>query len=567
MCANSDKPTFEIFLVDLKKFNFKLFQIVVQEPLLCITCFEFLVSKFINTLINYKFLENKKIKYIQIFFIETENMIDNNKIIDYEINRLIFLKLNIVIVGKVRTKIVKNTFKEKFYYQNSKIKNISEPIDNIFFSADGFYNNHFDFIDYQFVKGEKNFLESDSGGGLHSFTLLLEKNLVNKINIGNKYIISGICVFDNYFKKYEKKKKNFQNFISIKRPIIKVLGFYSIDYINTFPSKKELLFSSKNFFFFARSSSVYDWIYSMILPTIANRIDIKQAIACLLFGGHAKHFSSNYRFRGEINILFISDQLEFNIEILEFFKNFNKINFNLDFYSKFNNISNLPELRDYLSKKIPILNQKLLSNLSFFFIENFDYLNIQNKSKIIELIEDQTYYSKNEKNKIKESKRHSFIFFSSKKFFQNTLLKSIKGSLDFSFKIFSKFDLIFYLNSFSDNNNLNSKNELYYRNNLTQVFRKYVEFARNNLYPILSKNASELLIKIYNHLRSIQKKQKTNKLSFLTLINLNKLESIVRIAESLSKMRYSNLIDCNAILDAVRIIQKVITTTDILLKI
>ena len=224
-------------------------------------------------------------------------------------------------------------------------------------------------------------------------------------------------------------------------------------------------------------------------------------------------------------------------------------------------------MRDYLSKKIPILNQKLLSNLSFFFIENFDYLNIQNKSKIIELIEDQTYYSKNEKNKIKESKRHSFIFFSSKKFFQNTLLKSIKGSLDFSFKIFSKFDLIFYLNSFSDNNNLNSKNELYYRNNLTQVFRKYVEFARNNLYPILSKNASELLIKIYNHLRSIQKKQKTNKLSFLTLINLNKLESIVRIAESLSKMRYSNLIDCNAILDAVRIIQKVITTTDILLKI
>ena len=127
--------------------------------------------------------------------------------------------------------------------------------------------------------------------------------------------------------------------------------------------------------------------------------------------------------------------------------------------------------------------------------------------------------------------------------------------------------MIFYLNSFSDNNNLNSKNELYYRNNLTQVFRKYVEFARNNLYPILSKNASELLIKIYNHLRSIQKKQKTNKLSFLTLINLNKLESIVRIAESLSKMRYSNLIDCNAILDAVRIIQKVITTTDILLKI
>ena len=102
---------------------------------------------------------------------------------------------------------------------------------------------------------------------------------------------------------------------------------------------------------------------------------------------------------------------------------------------------------------------------------------------------------------------------------------------------------------------------------MTQVFRKYVEFARNNLYPILSKNASELLIKIYNHLRSIQKKQKTNKLSFLTLINLNKLESIVRIAESLSKMRYSNLIDCNAILDAVRIIQKVITTTDILLKI
>ena len=51
-------------------------------------------------------------------------------------------------------------------------------------------------------------------------------------------------------------------------------------------------------------------------------------------------------------------------------------------------------------------------------------------------------------------------------------------------------------------------------------------------------------------------------MSFLTRINLNKLESIIRISESLSRMRSSNLIDCNGILDAVKIIQKVITATD-----
>ena len=72
-----------------------------------------------------------------------------------------------------------------------------------------------------------------------------------------------------------------------------------------------------------------------------------------------------------------------------------------------------------------------------------------------------------------------------------------------------------------------------------------MEYTRNNFSPNLSKNATQLLKNIYTHLRLIQKSQKLNKLLFLTKINLYKLESIIRISESLSKMRSSNLADCN----------------------
>nr|UXY87777.1 minichromosome maintenance component complex 5-like protein [Cryptomonas curvata] len=591
LCASSEKATFEIFMVDLKSFNFDLYEIVIRQPLSCLKCFEFLVSKFVNNLSNYKFSENKKIKSIQILLIENEKPMEKDKTVSYKMNGLVCLKLNIVMKGKIRTKIIKsfddykNKIKGKFFTKNFYFKNWNDIKTNISkdFFSDIFYNSQIKFIDYQFIKAQDEFLETNFDNKFSSFTLLLERNLVNKLNIGNKYIISGIYIFDDIYKKFERKKNFFQNFILSKNPILKVLGFYSINDETGLSWKKEILFSNNNFFLFSRSSSIYDWIYSMILPGISNIIDIKQGIACMLFGGKDKFFSNNYRFRSEINVLLVSIQPEFNSGIFDFLKIMTETNINLDVYKEFKNISNLVQLRNYLNKKEYPLKNNFFSNLNFFCLENFEKLDKEEVLKISKSIENQSYYNKNKINSKKDSIRYSFIFSTNQTFFKNKLTKLLITSNDVSFKIFSKFDLIFFPNkNYLGNNNLQlekqsnllngtkinafKKSKLNSPNSSIYILKKYIEFTRNNFSPDLSKNAAQLLKQIYTHLRLIQKNQKSNKLFFFTKINLNKLESIIRVSESLSKMRASNLTDCNIILDAVRIIQKIIITIDKLMK-
>uniref|UniRef100_A0A7S0QDB1 MCM AAA-lid domain-containing protein n=1 Tax=Cryptomonas curvata TaxID=233186 RepID=A0A7S0QDB1_9CRYP len=193
------------------------------------------------------------------------------------------------------------------------------------------------------------------------------------------------------------------------------------------------------------------------------------------------------------------------------------------------------------------------------------------------MIKDQTYYNETENRLNQKSIKYSLICSTSRKFFQNTILHSNNNLFNSGFRIFSEFDLFFCLNKpslFNDNCDLiyqsSSRNitEILKINSFNQqkssfvILRRYIEFVRKNFNPTMSKNAKELLKKVYTHLRMMQKNTKVSKISVFTRINLNKLETIIRVSESISKMRMSNLIDCNDILDAVRIIQKAILTID-----
>jgi DNA replicative helicase MCM subunit Mcm2 (Cdc46/Mcm family) len=585
MCANSEKTTFEIFLKDLYKFNYNLYTFVIQEPLNSINCFEFLVSKFVRNLSIYKFSENKKINFIQVLLIEIEKTVENSKNLNFEINKLISLKINTVLEGKVRTKITKTAnfygdiFKKKIYTKNLPLKQFKtlKINNNSYISDEIFYNGQIQFVDYQFIKGQEEIPKINSEKIFNNFTFLLERNLVNQLNIGSKYIVTGIYILDNYFKKFENLKKFSQHINSNKNPVIKVLGVFPLNYQTKLSLKNESLFLSNKFLSFARSSSIYNWIYSIILPNIFNRADIKQGIACVLFGGKNKFFSNNYRFRSEINILFLYNQPEINSEFFNFIKTLIGIDFNSEFYDNLKNISSTIQLKNYLNKISYFSKNNFFSNLGFFCIENFEKLNIENKIKIMELIKDQTYYNETEKKLNQKSIKYSLICSTSQKFFQNTILHSDNTLFNSGYRIFSKFDLFFCLNKPSI---LNNNYDLIYQpssrinteilktniynplKNPLEILRRYIEFVRKNFSPIMSKIATELLKKVYTHLRMMQKNIKVSKLSVFTRINLNKLETIIRISESISKMRMSNLIDCNDILDAVRIIQKSIFTID-----
>ena len=69
---------------------------------------------------------------------------------------------------------------------------------------------------------------------------------------------------------------------------------------------------------FKKDPQLYDKITKSIAPSIFGHIDIKKAIACLLFGGCAKQLPDKMKLRGDINVLLLGDPSVAKSQFLKF---------------------------------------------------------------------------------------------------------------------------------------------------------------------------------------------------------------------------------------------------------
>lgn len=92
--------------------------------------------------------------------------------------------------------------------------------------------------------------------------------------------------------------------------------FFCISYAGTQPpvtSEEEDLFTR-----LAADPNLYERIAKSIAPSIFGAIDIKKAIACLLFGGSRKLMPDGLCRRGDINILMLGDPGTAKSQLLKF---------------------------------------------------------------------------------------------------------------------------------------------------------------------------------------------------------------------------------------------------------
>lgn len=68
----------------------------------------------------------------------------------------------------------------------------------------------------------------------------------------------------------------------------------------------------------AASPNIYDRIANSIAPSIFGALDIKKAIACLLFGGSRKRLPDGLTRRGDINVLLLGDPGTAKSQLLKF---------------------------------------------------------------------------------------------------------------------------------------------------------------------------------------------------------------------------------------------------------
>ena len=89
----------------------------------------------------------------------------------------------------------------------------------------------------------------------------------------------------------------------------------------------------------------------------------------------------------------------------------------------------------------------------------------------------------------------------------------------------------------------------------TDLLRDYIDYARDNLHPVLSDEATHQLLESYLELRNPPGGNVGNNGTRTISATPRQLESLVRTSEALAKMRYANVVTRADALEAVRLLK------------
>lgn len=205
-------------------------------------------------------------------------------------------------------------------------------------------------VDFQVLKLQELPDHIPQGEMPRHLQLYCDRYLCDRVVPGNRVLILGIYSIKKVSKTTGKNASKEKALVGVRAPYIRVLGisvdgenanigmgnnninltkhlliknlncslyiFFRASYVGTQPpvtSEEEDLFTR-----LAADPELYDRIAKSIAPSIFGAVDIKKAIACLLFGGSRKLMPDGLCRRGDINILMLGDPGTAKSQLLKF---------------------------------------------------------------------------------------------------------------------------------------------------------------------------------------------------------------------------------------------------------
>lgn len=110
--------------------------------------------------------------------------------------------------------------------------------------------------------------------------------------------------------------------MGIRQPYLRVVGI-EVDTQGPGRSSGVVLTTAEEeeFTHLANNPNIYDMLARSIAPSIFGSLDIKRAIACLLFGGSRKRLPDGLTRRGDVNLLLLGDPGTAKSQLLKFVEN------------------------------------------------------------------------------------------------------------------------------------------------------------------------------------------------------------------------------------------------------
>uniref|UniRef100_A0A0D9V1H3 DNA replication licensing factor MCM5 n=1 Tax=Leersia perrieri TaxID=77586 RepID=A0A0D9V1H3_9ORYZ len=393
------------------------------------------------------------------------------------------------------------------------------------------------YVDLQTLKLQENPEDVPTGELPRNMLLSVDRHLVQTIVPGTRLTVLGI------YSVYQ-TSANQKGAVGVKQPYIRVVGLEQSRDTNSNGPSNFTLDEEMEFKEFAQRPDAYAKICSMIGPSIYGHSDVKKAIACLLFGGSKKRLPDGVRLRGDIHVLLLEKTAPIAVYTS----------------GKGSSAAGLTAsvIRDGSSREFYLEGGAMvLADGGVVCIDEFDKMRPEDRVAIHEAMEQQTISIAKAGITTVLNSRTSVLAAANPIAGRYDDLKTAQDNIDLQTTILSRFDLIFIVKDVrmydqdkriashiikvhasgaaaSSKNADASEGENW--------LKRYIEYCRVSCKPRLSEKAAEMLQNKYVEIRQKMRQQanETGRASAIP-ITVRQLEAIIRLSESLAKMRLTSV--------------------------
>lgn len=408
-------------------------------------------------------------------------------------------------------------------------------------------------VDFQILKLQEAPEAVPNGEMPRHLQMYCDRYICEKVVPGNRVTVVGIYSIKKggmTSKRGGREKTN----VGIRLPYLRVIGI-QVDTSGPGRSAAGLVgpLEEDEFRHLAATPNVYETISKSIAPSIFGSIDMKKAIACLLFGGSRKRLPDGLTRRGDVNLLMLGDPGTAKSQLLKFVENCAPIGVYTS--GKGSSAAGLtasvtrdPATRNFVMEG----GAMVLADGGVVCIDEFDKMREDDRVAIHEAMEQQTISIAKAGITTTLNSRCSVLAAANSVFGRWDDTKG-EENIDFMPTILSRFDMIFIVKDVHDEgrdmtlakhvmnlhmNALQTSEEQREGELSVNQLKKYVAFVRSKCGPRLGAEAAEKLKNRYVLMRTgaTEHERETGKRTSIP-ITVRQLEAIVRISESLAKMR------------------------------